>query len=139
MRFVTPRKAARGLGAAGPGSATAHHWSMTVSSVALMLLTPAFIFVIATAVGLPHHAVFAYFSRPYPAIVTALFLIVGMLHYINGTRIMIDDYADHTERRVAIIASQLFGWAVIAAAVYALARMALSPVVAPVAAVVVLR
>ena len=52
MRFVTPRKAARGLGAAGPGSATAHHWSMTVSSVALMLLTPAFIFVIATAIGL---------------------------------------------------------------------------------------
>ncbi|PZP20589.1 MAG: succinate dehydrogenase, partial [Kocuria rhizophila] len=54
MRFVTPRKAARGLGAAGPGSATAHHWSMTVSSVALMLLTPAFIFVVATAIGLPH-------------------------------------------------------------------------------------
>ena len=137
MRFITPRKAARGLGAAGPSTGTAQHWSMTVSSVALLILTPAFIFVIATALGLPHHGVFAYFSRPYPAIVTALFLIVGMLHYINGTRIMIDDYADHTERRVAILASQLFGWAVIAVVVYALARMALSPVVAPVAAVVV--
>ena len=137
MRFITPRKAARGLGAAGPSTGTAQHWSMTVSSVALLILTPAFIFVIATALGLPHHAVFAYFSRPYPAIVTALFLIVGMLHYANGTRILIDDYADHTARRVAILGSQLFGWAVIAAVVYALARMALSPVVAPVAAVVV--
>ena len=136
MRYITPRKAARGLGAAGPSTGTAQHWSMTVTSVALLILTPAFIFVVATALGLPHHAVFAYFSRPYPAIVTALFLIVGMLHYINGTRIMIDDYADHTERRVAILASQLFGWAVIAVVVYALARMALSPVVAPVAAVV---
>ena len=137
MRYLTPRKAAKGLGAAGPGSATAQHWSMTVSAVALAILTPAFIFVIASAIGLPREGVLHHFARPYPAIVTALFLIVGMLHYINGTRIMIDDYADHTERRVAIIASQLFGWAVIAVVVYALARMALSPVVAPVAAVVV--
>ena len=134
MRYLTPRKAAKGLGAAGPGSATAHHWSMTVSSVALMILTPAFIFVIANAIGLPHEGVVAYFSRPYPAIVTALFLIVGLLHYINGTQIMIDDYLGHTERKVAVIAAQLLGWAVIAAAVYALMRMALSPAVAPVLA-----
>jgi succinate dehydrogenase / fumarate reductase membrane anchor subunit len=137
MRYITPRKAARGLGAAGPSTGTAQHWSMTVSSVALLILTPTFIFVIASAIGLPHHAVFAYFSRPYPTIVTALFLIVGMLHYINGTRIMIDDYTAHTERRVALIAAQLFGWAVIAAAFYALARMALSPAVGSVTTVVV--
>ena len=76
MRYITPRKAARGLGAAGPSTGTAQHWSMTVTSVALLILTPAFIFVVASALGLPHHGVFAYFSRPYPAIVTALFLIV---------------------------------------------------------------
>lgn len=137
MRYLTPRKAAKGLGAAGPGSATAQHWSMTVTSAALMILTPAFIFVIATAIGLPHEGVVAYFSRPYPAIVTALFLIVGLLHYVGGTHIMIDDYLDHTERKVAVIASKLFGWAVIAAAVYALARMAFSPAVAPITTVVV--
>lgn len=127
MRYITPRKAAKGLGAAGPGASTAHHWGMTVSSAALLILTPAFILVIASAIGLPQDAVVAYFSRPYPAIVTALFLIVGMHHYINGTRIMIDDYLDHAERKIAIILSYLFGWAVIAAVAYALARMALSP------------
>jgi len=127
MRYITPRKAAKGLGAAGPGASTAHHWGMTVSSAALLILTPAFILVIASAIGLPQDGVVAYFSRPYPAIVTALFLIVGMHHYINGTRIMIDDYLDHAERKIAIILSHLFGWAVIAAVVYALARMALSP------------
>lgn len=130
MRYITPRKAAKGLGAAGPGASTAHHWGMTVSSAALLILTPAFILVVASAIGLPHDAVVAYFSRPYPAIVTALFLIVGMHHYINGTRIMIDDYLDHAERKVAIILSHLFGWAVIAAVAYALVRMALSPVAA---------
>ena len=137
MRYLTPRKAAKGLGAAGPGSATAHHWSMTVNSVALAILTPAFIYVIASAIGLPHAGVVAYFSQPYPAIVTAMFLIVGMLHYVNGTRIMIDDYLDHTERKVALIVAQLLGWAVIAAAVYALARIAFSPMVAPVTTIVV--
>lgn len=137
MRYLTPRKAAKGLGAAGSATGTAHHWSMTVSSVALMVLTPAFIFVIANAIGLPHAGVLAYFSRPYPAIVTALFLIVGLLHYINGTQIMIDDYLAHTERKVAVIAAQLFGWAVVAAAIYALARMAFSPAVSPITTVVV--
>ena len=137
MRYITPRKAAKGLGAAGPGTGTAHHWAMTVNSVAMAILTPAFIFVIASALGLPHELIVAYFSQPYPAIVTALFLIVGMLHFINGTQIMIDDYLSHTERKVAVIASRLFGWAVIAASVFALARMAFSPVLAPVAAVIV--
>ena len=129
MRYIPPRKAAKGLGAAGPASATHKHWSMTVSSVALAILTPAFILVVGSAIGLPRAGVLTYFAQPYPALVTALFLVVGMLHFISGTRIMIDDYLDHTERKVAIILSQLFGWAVIAAAVYALARMALSPVV----------
>lgn len=127
MRYLTPRKAAKGLGAAGPASATAQHWAMTVNSVALAILTPAFIYVIANAIGLPHHAVVAYFSQPYPCIVTALFLIVGFVHYIKGTQIMIDDYLSHTERKVAVIASQLFGWLVIAASLYALARMAFAP------------
>lgn len=125
MHFITPRKAATGLGAAGP-AATQSHWAMTVSSVALAILTPAFLLVIGHAIGLPRIGVLAYFSQPYPAIVTGLFLIIGMFHYIRGTRIMIDDYLDHTERKVAIIFSEIFGWIVIAAAIYALARMALT-------------
>ena len=38
MRYITPRKAAVGLGASHTG--TEHHWWMTVSSAALALLTP---------------------------------------------------------------------------------------------------
>lgn len=126
MRYLTPRKAAKGLGAAGPSGSTETHWAMTVSSVALAILTPAFLLVIAHAIGLPRAGVLAYFASPYPAIVTALFLTVGLIHYIRGTRIMIEDYLDHTERKVAIIVSELFGWAAIAAALYALARMVLT-------------
>lgn len=129
MRYITPLKAARGTGAAGPSTGTLHHWVLTVTSVALAILTPAFLLVMGNAVGLPRAGVLAYFSKPYPAIVTALFLIVGMYHFVKGTRNMIDDYLSHTERKVAIIFSEIFAWAVIAAAGYALARMALTAVI----------
>ncbi|MDP5308300.1 succinate dehydrogenase, hydrophobic membrane anchor protein [Paracoccus spongiarum] len=122
MRYITPRKAAAGLGAAHSG--TQHHWAMTVSACALILLTPAFLMVIGTAIGLPRDALVGYFGRPYPGLVTALFVIVGMIHFIKGTRIMIEDYLQGTARKGAIIISIIFGWGVIAAAVFALAKMA---------------
>ena len=122
MRYITARKAAIGLGASGTG--TASHWKMTISAVALAILTPAFLMVVGAAIGLTRDGVIAYFGRPYPAIVTALFIIVGMAHFIRGTRVMIDDYLQHTERKVAIIFSVIFGWGVIAAAAFALAKMA---------------
>jgi succinate dehydrogenase / fumarate reductase membrane anchor subunit len=122
MRYITPRKAAAGLGSARAG--TAHHWHMTVSSYALVILTPLFIIAVGGAIGLPQDAVSAHFGRPFPGIITALFIVVGMIHFIKGTRIMIDDYMHGSTNKLAIIASNIFGWGVIAAAVFALAKMA---------------
>lgn len=123
MRYITPRKAAQGLGSAHSG--TADHWFLTVTSCALVLLVPAFLLVIGKAIGLPHADLVAYFGRPYPALITGLFIVVGMMHFIRGTRIMIDDYFQHTARKVAIIVSVVFSWTLIAAAVFALAKMTL--------------
>ena len=127
MRYLTPRKAAEGLGASHTG--TQDHWFMTVTAVALLILTPCFMLVVAHAIGLPREGVIAYFGRPIPAIIVAMFIIVGMLHFIRGTRIMIEDYLDHGARKAAIIFSVVFSWAVIAFAVYALARMGLGALV----------
>lgn len=125
MRYVTPRKAAVGMGASRTG--TEHHWWMTVSSAALALLTPSFMMVVGTALQLPDRAdILLYFTRPYPAIVVAIFMTLGMMHFIKGTRIMIDDYFDHTARKVAILFSVVFGWAVIAMTLFALARVQLA-------------
>ncbi len=126
MRYLTPRKAAVGLGASHTG--TQDHWFMTVTAVALAILTPLFMITIARAIGLPRAELILYFGRPLPAIITAMFVIVGMLHFIRGTRIMIDDYLDHGARKAAIIFSVVFSWAVIAVAVYALARMGLGAI-----------
>lgn len=127
MRYITPLKAAEALGSARSG--TQHHWGMTVSAVALLVLTPLFMIVVARGIGLPHAQLIAYFGRPFQALVTALFVVVGMVHFINGTRIMIDDYFQGAVRKGAIILSVIFGWAVIACAVYALARMGLGAIV----------
>ena len=127
MRYITPLKAAEGLGSAHTG--TQHHWAMTVTAVALLVLTPLFMIVVARAIGLPHELLVVYFGRPFPAIITALFVIVGMVHFIKGTRIMIDDYFQGGTRKAAIIISVIFGWAVIACALYALARMGLGAIV----------
>lgn len=127
MRYVTPLKAAEGLGASHTG--TQDHWFMTVTAVALLVLTPLFMIVVACAIGLPREGVIAYFGRPFPAIITALFIIVGMLHFIRGTRIMIDDYLQGGARKAGIIISVIFSWTVIAVAVYALARMGLATLV----------
>lgn len=127
MRYITPRKAAAGLGAAHDG--THHHWAMTVTAWALLLLTPLFMIVVARAIGLSQAQFLAYFGRPFPALITGLFIIVGMVHFIKGTRIMIDDYCQGATRKAAVIASVIFGWAVIACAAYALARMGLGAIV----------
>ncbi|UXU75277.1 MULTISPECIES: succinate dehydrogenase, hydrophobic membrane anchor protein [unclassified Paracoccus (in: a-proteobacteria)] len=127
MRYITPRKAAQGLGSAHQG--TLHHWAMTVTAVALLILTPLFMIVVARAIGLPHQQLLVYFGRPIPALITGLFVAVGMVHFIKGTRIMIDDYLQGTARKAAIIFSVILGWTVIAAAIYALARMGLGAIV----------
>ncbi|TRW98372.1 succinate dehydrogenase, hydrophobic membrane anchor protein [Paracoccus sp. M683] len=122
MRYISARKQAEGLGASHTG--TVDHWRMTISAVALAVLTPAFLMVIGGAIGLPREGVLAYFGRPYPAVVTALFIVVGMLHFIKGMQMIIDDYLQHTERKVGIIFAVIFGYGVIAATVFALAKMA---------------
>ncbi len=76
MRYLTDRKRAVGMGSAKSG--TAHFWAMKVSSVALLILIPLFVFTFGSVVGEGYEAVIAYYAQPFPAIVAALTLIVGL-------------------------------------------------------------
>ena len=49
MAYMTDRKRARGLGSAKTG--TAHFWAMKVSSLALLVLIPLFVFTFGSALG----------------------------------------------------------------------------------------
>ena len=104
---------------------TAHFWGMTVSSVALLILVPLFIFTVGPMLGENHATVTAYFSRPFPAIVALLTFIVGLLHFKNGVTVLIEDYFQGLSRKIWIIVMTCGSYAAIATAVFAIARIAL--------------
>ncbi len=123
MAYLTDRKRAEGLGSAKSG--TEHFWQMQVSSVALVLLIPLFVFTFGRILGGSHAEVVAYFARPFPAVVAALTIVVGFVHFKNGAQVMIEDYAQGMARRVAIIAVTCVSYACIATGLFALIRLAL--------------
>ena len=123
MQYLTARKRAEGLGSAKTG--TEHFWQMHISSAALAILVPLFVFTFGSIVGSTHAEVVAYFARPFPAIVTALTIVIGFLHFRSGAQVMIEDYAQGSTRRWLIIAVTGLSWACIATGLFALVRLAL--------------
>ncbi|MGL6211763.1 MAG: succinate dehydrogenase, hydrophobic membrane anchor protein [Paracoccaceae bacterium] len=123
MRYLTARKRAVGRGASHTG--TAHHWSMTVSSVGLAFLVPVWVYIFGSALGQDHAGVVASFSRPFPALITALILVIGMRHFAMGATMMIEDYAHGTTRKMLIIFVISLATVIAATGLFALVRIAL--------------
>jgi len=123
MRYLTARKRAEGRGSAGTG--TEHHWAMKVSSVGLAFLLPVWLYIFGSALGQPRDVVVETFARPFPVIVTALILVVGMRHFAMGATMMIEDYAKGTTRKMLVIGATSLAWVIAATGLYALARIAL--------------
>ncbi|KGM50545.1 succinate dehydrogenase, hydrophobic membrane anchor protein [Pseudooceanicola atlanticus] len=123
MRFLTDRKRATGMGASKTG--TEHHWSMQVSSIALLILVPLFVFTTGWIIGAPYEEVVAYYSRPFPAVIAALTFIVGMAHFKNGAQMAIEDYVHGLTGRLTIIGVTILSYAIAAFAVFSLIRLAL--------------
>lgn len=122
MRHLTARKRAEGKGASHTG--TEHHWHMHVTSVALAFLVPVFIFVMGRAIGQGFEEVRAVFARPFPAILTGLTLYVGMMHFKDGSRMMIEDYWKGSLRKGLIMLVIGLSYAITATGLFALAKMA---------------
>ncbi len=123
MAYMTDLKRAVGLGSARQG--TEHHWSMTKSSVALLILVPLFVFTFGPMLGQPHDAVTAYFAKPFPAIVAALTIVVGFMHFKNGAQALIEDYVQGLARKITIILMICLSYAAAATGLFAIARLAL--------------
>ena len=123
MRYLTNRKRAEGLGSARAG--TEHHMAMTASGWALLVLVPVMVFVLARTIGGSLDDVRATFANPFVAILTALFLIVGMRHFAKGAQTAIEDYAHGGTRAALIMAANAISYLTIAAGLYALIKLAL--------------
>jgi succinate dehydrogenase / fumarate reductase membrane anchor subunit len=123
MRYLTDRKRAVGKGAAHTG--TQHHWFMTVSSSALAFMVPVWLYVFGSTLGGAREEVLATFARPFPAILTALVLFVGMRHFAKGATTMIEDYARGSTRKGLIMFVIALSYAVTAVGLFAIAKIAL--------------
>jgi succinate dehydrogenase / fumarate reductase membrane anchor subunit len=123
MRYLTDRKRATGMGSAKSG--TAHFWAMKVSSVALLILIPLFVFTFGTIVGEDYATVTAYFAHPFPALIAALTLIVGFEHFQSGAQVLIEDYVHGLAQKITIILVKCISYGLMAMGLFAIAKLAL--------------
>ena len=123
MAFLTDRKRAVGMGSAKTG--TEHHWQMMVTAVALLILTPLFVFTFGSILGSSYEEVIAYYQRPFPAVVAALTMLVGFFHFRLGVQTLIEDYVHGFARKAAIIGMICLSYGAAAFAIFAIVRIAL--------------
>jgi succinate dehydrogenase / fumarate reductase membrane anchor subunit len=123
MRYLTDRKRAIGMGSAKSG--TAHFWAMKVSSVALLILIPLFVFTFGTIVGEDYATVTAYFAHPFPALIAALTLIVGFEHFQSGAQVLIEDYVHGFAQKITIILIKCISYGLMSMGLFAIAKLAL--------------
>ena len=123
MSYLTDRKRAVGAGASHTG--TAHHWFMTMSSVALAVMLPVWLYLFGAAIGGTRDQVEAAFANPFTAILTALVLVVSMRHFAKGSAVMVEDYAHGTARKAGLIFVSALAAVIATTGLYALIRIAL--------------
>ena len=123
MTYMTDRKRAEGNGSAKSG--TMPPWHMMVSSVALVILLPIFIFQFGATLGGSYAEVIAYYSRPVPAAIAALTMLVTFYHFRGGVQTLIEDYVHGLARKVLIIAMICLSYGAAAFGVIAILRLAL--------------
>ncbi|CAM9920487.1 unnamed protein product [Chrysoparadoxa australica] len=98
---------------------------MKKSSVALLILVPFFIFTFGSALGGTYEEVLAYYSRPFPAIVAALTILVGFHHFNMGVQVLIEDYVHGVMEKILILVMTCLSYGAAAVGVFAIARIAL--------------
>lgn len=123
MAFMTDRKRADGMGSAKSG--TEHHWMMMVTSFALLILIPMFVFSFGSILGSSYEDVLAYYQRPVPSAIAALTFIVGFFHFRKGVQTLIEDYVHGVARKALIIAMICLSYGAAALGVIAVLRLAL--------------
>ena len=123
IRYLTDRKRAVGKGSAHTG--TEHHWAMSATGVALAFMVPTWLWIFGRALGSTRAEVVEAFARPFPAILTALVLVVAMRHFAKGSTTMLQDYARGTSLKVGIIFVHSLAAVIAATGLFALIKIAL--------------
>ena len=122
--YRTPAARVRGLGASGHGAA--HFITQRVSAMALFVLLPIWLFMIAGSGAPAPDASLAFLSSPAGAVVTLLTLTASFYHMRLGLQVVIEDYITKSgTKTVLLIANTLLVAGLWLAAVFFLLTLAL--------------
>ncbi|MFL2795904.1 MAG: succinate dehydrogenase, hydrophobic membrane anchor protein [Paracoccaceae bacterium] len=102
-----------------------HHFEMKITSIALFFLIPLFIFTFGSVIGEDHDSVVGYLSMPFPALIVALTLIIGLRHFQLGAQTLIEDYIRGHWYKVALFFVKALSYFLMAVGLYAIGKIAL--------------
>jgi succinate dehydrogenase / fumarate reductase membrane anchor subunit len=122
----TPIARARGLGSAKDG---VHHWWMQrLTAVALAILTPWFLWLLVSLIGVSHPAMRHLLGDPRRALPLLAFVLALFWHAKLGLQVVIEDYVHTRWMEVALQAFTTLACAGGAlTAVFAIVRIMFSP------------
>jgi succinate dehydrogenase / fumarate reductase, membrane anchor subunit len=109
------------LGSAHLGAAESAR--MRLTSMALVPLTVAFVWLVLSLLHKDYNGVRAELGRPLPAIALLLFVLAGVYHMQIGMKSVILDYLQGHAREWALIANAFFAVALGLTCVYAVLRI----------------
>jgi succinate dehydrogenase / fumarate reductase membrane anchor subunit len=113
---------ARFLGASKTGAGD--DWRMRVSSIALLPLSIAFIWMVLSLLGKDYAEARAVLGTPFAALLMLLFVATGVFHMKLGMQSIIDDYVHSTHLKdLSLIANLFFSVCVGLACVYAILKL----------------
>jgi succinate dehydrogenase / fumarate reductase, membrane anchor subunit len=122
--FRTPLARVRGLGSAKSG--TGHFIAQRVSALALVVLMPLFLVMLAKHAGAGYGEAAAFIGSPFGAILTLLAMTAALYHMRLGLQTVIEDYLSKTGTKAALLILNTFVaaglWIAVLYSVLALAR-----------------
>lgn len=120
--FRTPLSRVRHLGSAHSG--TMHFWRQRLTSVALVPLSIAFVFIAIALLGRNHAAALQILGSPLIAIALLLFIGATVYHMWLGMQVIIEDYVHEDLPKVLLLMGNTFFCITIAlACVYAILQI----------------
>lgn len=124
MNTRTPLGRVEGLGAAHSG--TEHFARQRATAVALVPLSIWFAVSAFSLIGAGRSDAVAFLAEPVNAVLMALFIIAALMHMMLGLQVVIEDYVESENGKVALLLLNKFAaWGVGAASLYALLKIAL--------------
>ena len=101
------------------------HFAMKLTSIALSFLIPVFIFTFGSVIGEDREAVVEYLSMPFPALIVALTLFIGLEHFQSGAQALTGDYIRFSRYSISLLSVKVVSYFLMVVGLYSIVKIAL--------------